>query len=172
MRKGLDQNTFDTLKIEMIDFVNSTDIGENKVNLAVVTVSERLRLIHNMNGIVIDRSLIANRINNLELPKKNARNGLIETSFEFAKFLFEQKNRVKIVKAAVLASTGKFESNFASIRKAANSLKNACHVLALDIGKQNTINLKLVVSSPDYFLKSFKELKEKIHNLMKSTCST
>lgn len=165
----INKNEFDLLKIALTSFVNSSFINPSKFNIGIFTFADRLKLLQNLNEN-FDKTELISKIIDLELSKKSFPK-MLNLALKFTKFLFDSQEISERIRIGVIITNGELPlDSLKSLRKEANSLKNACHLAALHVGNNPSVILKLLVSKPDYMLESVFDLKKLISNIVEGAC--
>lgn len=165
----INKNEFDLIKIGLQSFINSTFIDLSKFKIGIFTFADRLKLLKNFDED-FDKNEIISKLIDLELSTKKFPK-LLNLALKFAKFLFDSQETSDRIRISVMITDGDLPLQVVrGIRKEANSLKNACHLVALNIGNSPSMVLKLLVSKPDYLLNSIFDLKNMISNILNSSC--
>ncbi|RNA04191.1 collagen alpha-3(VI) chain-like isoform X2 [Brachionus plicatilis] len=163
------KNEFDFLKIALSSFINSSFIDPSNYGIGIFTFADRLKLVHNLNEN-FDKTEIISKIIDMELSK-NKFPKMLNLALKFSKFLFDSQDISDRVRIGVIITNGELPLEaIRSLRKEANSLKNTCHLVALHVGNNPSMILKLLVSKPDYVLESIFDLKKVISNILDSLC--
>lgn len=165
----ISKNEFDLIKIGLNSLINSSFIDLSKFKIGIFTFADRLKLLKNFDED-FDKNEIISKIIDLELSKTKFPK-LLNLALKFAKFLFDSQDTSDRIRISVIVTDGDLPLQVVrGLRKEANSLKNACHLVALDIGNSPSMVLKLLVSKPNYLLNSIFDLEKVISSILESSC--
>lgn len=166
----IDQNEFDNMRLSLINFIESLEIADDKINLAILVFSDRIKFLQPFTSNKFDKIIIKNKINDL---KQSIDASLTTRALNFAKLSLQLSNRnQKIPRIAILFSNGAFQDNeIRFVRKESNFLKNAAQFITVGIGKGSKSNsLKMLASCPNYFIQ-FDMLKLLVKSISGLNCS-
>lgn len=166
----IDQNEFDNMKLNLINFIDSLDIGSDKINLGILVYSDRIKFLQPFTSNKFDKIVIKNKINDL---KQSIDASLSTRAINFAKLTLQLSNRdQKIPRISILFSNGAFHDNeIRFVRKESNFLKNVSQFITVSVGKSTKNNsLKMLASCPNYSIQ-FDMLKMLVKSISGSNCA-